>query len=50
MLVDGTPWRPLIDGRDIARAIEWAIVQKEADGGRMLVINVGSGQAEPSGS
>ena len=42
VLSDGTPWRPLIDGRDMARAIEWAIVRKEADGGRMLVINVGS--------
>ena len=42
VLSDGTPWRPLIDVRDMARAIEWAIVREEADGGRMLVINVGS--------
>src|ERR1700733_1608581 len=42
VLSDGTPWRPLIDVRDMARAIEWAIVRKEADGRRMLVINVGS--------
>ena len=25
VLSDGTPWRPLIDVRDMARAIEWAI-------------------------
>jgi nucleoside-diphosphate-sugar epimerase len=42
VLSDGTPWCPLIDVRDMARAIEWAIVRKEADGRRMLVINVGS--------
>src|SRR4029077_8695877 len=42
VLSDGTPWRPLIDVRDMARAIEWAIVREEADGGRMWVINVGS--------
>lgn len=42
VLSDGTPWRPLIDVRDMARAIEWAIGRGEGDGGRMLVINVGS--------
>ena len=25
VLSDGTPWRPLIDVADMARAIEWAI-------------------------
>ena len=30
VLSDGTPWRPLINVRDMARAIEWAI---ERDGG-----------------
>ena len=42
VLSDGTPWRPLIDVRDMARAIEWAIGRGGSDGGRMLVINVGS--------
>jgi len=42
VLSDGTPWRPLIDVRDMARAIEWAIGRREGDGGRMLVVNVGS--------
>ena len=27
VLSDGTPWRPLIDVRDMARAIEWAIAR-----------------------
>ena len=41
ILSDGTPWRPLIDIRDMARAIEWAIVRKEAEGGQFLAINAG---------
>lgn len=40
VLSDGTPWRPLIDIRDMARAIEWAI-SREADGSAFLAINVG---------
>jgi nucleoside-diphosphate-sugar epimerase len=39
---DGTPWRPLIDVSDMARAIEWAIVRPSNIGGRFLVINTGS--------
>ncbi len=42
VLSDGTPWRPLIDVADMARAIEWAATRDEAQGGRMLVVNVGS--------
>ncbi len=42
VLSDGTPWRPLIDVRDMARAIEWAVTRKEAQGGPMLIVNVGS--------
>ena len=42
VLSDGTPWRPLIDVRDMARAIGWAVERGESDGGRMLVVNVGS--------
>jgi len=42
VLSDGTPWRPLIDVRDMARAIEWAICRNLENGGRFLAINTGS--------
>ena len=42
ILSDGTPWRPLINIKDMARAIEWAISRDEADGGKFLAVNVGS--------
>ena len=42
VLSDGTPWRPLIDVGDMARAIEWAIGRDPAAGGEMLSVNVGS--------
>jgi len=42
VLSDGTPWRPLIDLRDMARAIEWALVRGDDAGGRKLSVNVGS--------
>jgi len=42
VLSDGTPWRPLIEVRDMARAIEWAIRREVAQGGRVLSVNVGS--------
>lgn len=41
ILSDGTPWRPLIHIRDMARAIEWAIERDGADEGDFLAINVG---------
>lgn len=44
VLSDGTPWRPLIDVRDMARAIDWAISRERERGGQMLVLNVGSSQ------
>ena len=40
ILSDGTPWRPLIHVKDMARAMEWALQRKE--GGNFLVINTGS--------
>jgi nucleoside-diphosphate-sugar epimerase len=40
ILSDGTPWRPLIHVRDMARAMDWAI-HREA-GGDFLVVNTGS--------
>lgn len=42
VLSDGTPWRPLIDVADMARAIDWAISRPADAGGRYLAVNVGS--------
>ena len=42
VLSDGTPWRPLIDVADMARAIEWAIGRAAENGGRFLVVNAGN--------
>ena len=42
ILSDGTPWRPLIDVRDMARAIDWAISRPSSIGGGFLAVNVGS--------
>jgi nucleoside-diphosphate-sugar epimerase len=42
VLSDGTPWRPLIDVKDMALAIDWAITREASNGGRFLVVNTGS--------
>lgn len=42
ILSDGTPWRPLINIKDMARAIDWAISRNLTDGGGFLAVNVGS--------
>lgn len=42
VLSDGTPWRPLIHVRDMARAIEWAITRPPENGGNFLTVNVGT--------
>lgn len=42
ILSDGTPWRPMIDTIDMARAIDWAIGRQSDNGGRYLAVNVGS--------
>lgn len=42
VLSDGSPWRPLIDVADMARAIEWAITRSPDEGGRFLVVNAGA--------
>ena len=41
ILSDGTPWRPLIDVSDMARAIQWAIERPPDVGGRFLALNIG---------
>ncbi len=42
VLSDGTPWRPMIDTADMARAIDWACERPAELGGRYLVVNAGS--------
>lgn len=42
VLSDGTPWRPLINVKDMARAIDWAVGRKRESGGEFLALNVGS--------
>ena len=44
ILSDGTPWRPLIDVADMARAIEWAVTRPADHGGSFLAINAGSNE------
>ncbi|HEV7329736.1 MAG TPA: NAD-dependent epimerase/dehydratase family protein [Flavisolibacter sp.] len=43
ILSDGSPWRPLIHVKDMARAIEWAVV-REVGNKNFLAINAGSNQ------
>ena len=40
ILSDGSPWRPLIDVEDMARALFWSCHRKE--GGQREIINIGS--------
>jgi nucleoside-diphosphate-sugar epimerase len=42
VLSDGSPWRPLIDVADMARAIDWAIDRSADNGGRYVAVNTGS--------
>lgn len=42
ILSDGTPWRPLINTKDMARAIAWAISRPSKNGGNFLTMNTGS--------
>jgi nucleoside-diphosphate-sugar epimerase len=42
ILSDGTPWRPLINVKDMARAIDWAISRDASNEGEFLAVNVGS--------
>ena len=42
ILSDGTPWRPLINIKDMAKAIDWAIMRDLSNGGEFLAVNVGS--------
>lgn len=42
IMSDGTPWRPLINVNDMARAIDWAMTRSKSLGGSFLVCNTGS--------
>ncbi len=42
ILSDGTPWRPLINIKDMAKAIDWAVMREAQNGGDFLAVNVGS--------
>ena len=42
ILSDGTPWRPLINVLDMARAIRWSHERDASNGGNFLVVNTGS--------
>lgn len=42
ILGDGTPWRPLINVLDMARAIDFGISRSASNGGNFLVLNTGS--------
>jgi len=45
ILSDGSPWRPLINVKDMARAIEWAISRDSTQGGTYLAVNVGTDES-----
>jgi nucleoside-diphosphate-sugar epimerase len=42
ILSDGTPWRPLIDTKDMGKAISWAILRNPSATGNYLIVNAGS--------
>jgi nucleoside-diphosphate-sugar epimerase len=41
ILSDGTPWRPLINIKDMARAMDWAILRDPEESGDYLAVNIG---------
>lgn len=45
VLSDGSPWRPLIDVEDMARAIAWAIRRTPDNSGKLLSVNAGRDEA-----
>lgn len=44
ILSDGTPWRPMINTRDMALAMDWSIARPSSLGGRFLAVNTGSNE------
>lgn len=41
ILSDGTPWRPMINTKDMARAFEWGVVREKSQGGNFIAVNTG---------
>lgn len=41
ILSDGSPWRPLIDVRDMVKAMAWAVQRSSDDADQFLVLNTG---------
>jgi nucleoside-diphosphate-sugar epimerase len=44
ILSDGTPWRPLINVLDMARAIRWGLERDNDNGGNFVIVNTGSNE------
>ena len=44
ILSDGSPWRPMINTKDMARAFEWGVLRQKAQGGKFLAVNTGSNE------
>ena len=44
ILSDGSPWRPLINTKDMARAFEWGILRDSDVAGDFLAVNTGSNE------
>jgi len=44
ILSDGTPWRPMINTLDMARALDWGVQRKKESGGKFLAVNTGSNE------
>ena len=42
VLSDGSPWRPLIDVKDMSLAIVWALTREPKEAGHYLAVNVGA--------
>lgn len=45
ILSDGTPWRPLIDVKDMFRTMDWASARTPDNGGHFLIVNAGANKA-----
>lgn len=44
ILSDGTPWRPMINIKDMARSMDWAVSRPASNGGKFLAVNTGSNE------
>lgn len=44
VLSDGSPWRPLIDVKDMSRAMLWAVQRPAERGGHFVAVNTGSSE------